>query len=148
MAAITRVKARPVSPPGFEYQNIAAQAKVALVAGDLVQIASDTPGLGYPFVVEKLTTANAKTGVKKYVAITDAKASSVANIGDELEMDGWSGMTPGNPVYPSGSTAGGLDTTAPTNSITETVDADAGVVAVPVEARMHAITATRIRFRL
>lgn len=148
MSALTRVKARPVSPNGFEVKTIAAQAVADLDAGEIVTIAAAAPDYGYPFRVDLCPAVDAKTDKKKYVVVMDAKANGVVNIADDLEMDGWSGLTKGDPVYPSGTVAGGLDTTAPTNAIVETIDADVGSVAVPVAARMWAISATRIKFGL
>jgi hypothetical protein len=52
------------------------------------------------------------------------------SVGIQGEMDGFSGMTPGAPLFPSGSVAGGLDTTQPTDAV----------------ARVRAVTATRIRY--
>jgi hypothetical protein len=143
MAAVTRVLARPVSPPGYEV-NDKAQAAAALTAGDLVSITSATPARGFDKVVDLLPTADAPTDKKTYVVLMDCPAGGVANISDDCEMDGWSGMTPGNPLYPSGSAAGGIDTSAPTFYSAGTTPA----VAVPARARMWALTATRIRFRL
>lgn len=143
MAAVTRVKAIPVSPPGYEV-NDRAEASVALTAGDLVSIAATTPSRGFDKVVQKLPTVDAGTEKKFYVVLMDCPAGGVANISDDVEMDGWSGLTRGDPLYPSGSTAGGIDTTAPTFYSAATSPA----VAVPARARMWALSATRIRFRM
>lgn len=134
MAAVTRVKARPVSPPGYEV-NDKGQAAVDLTAGDLLIITNATPGNGYEKVWDKATTSTANA---HGIALMDAKAGQIASVGIHGEMDGYSGLTPGAALYPSTSVAGGIDTTAP--------DYAATTPAVPSLPNVRAITATRIRY--
>jgi hypothetical protein len=129
MAAVTVVKARPVSPPGYEV-NDKGQAAVDLTAGTLVNITTATPGLGYEKVWDK-AAANAATNAHGIV-LQDCKAGATAEIGIQGEMDGFSGLTPGSELYPSATVAGGIDTTANT----------AGAPA----SRIYAVTASRIRY--
>lgn len=144
MAAVTLVRARPVSPVGFEFKTVAAEAKVALTAGQLVRIDAQTPKLGFPFVVDLLATGEADDEIKLYVAITDAKAGAVVNIADDLEMDGWTGLSgDGAALYPSAATAGAIATDVITIAYVTTPD-----IAVPVRARMWTLTPTRIKFNL
>ena len=136
MAAVTRVLhyTRPVSPPGYEV-NDKGQAAVDLVAGDLLIITNATPGNGFERVWDKalVSTDNAHG-----IALMDAKVGAITSVGIQGEMDGFSGMTPGAPLYPSTSVAGGLDTTAP--------DYAATTPAVPSIPNVRAITVTRIRY--
>lgn len=134
MAAVTRVKARPVSPPGYEV-NDKGQAKVDITAGDLLIITNDTPSNGFEKVWDKATTSTLNA---HGIALMDAKAGAVVSVGIQGEMDGWSGMTPGAAAYPSGSAAGGLDTTAPSEFAT--------TPAVTARPNVRAISATRIRY--
>lgn len=139
MAAVTRVKAHPVSPPAYEV-NDKGQAAAALVAGDQLVLVTTTPGNGFEKVWDKAPT----TGITEAdgIALMDAKSGAIVSVGIQGEMDGFSGMTPGAKLYPSGSTAGGLDTTA----LTYYSAATSPAVAVPAPARVKAITATRIRY--
>jgi hypothetical protein len=134
MAAVTRVKARPVSPPGYEV-NDKGQAAAAIVAGDLLIITNATPGNGFERVWDKATTT---TDNAHGIALMDAKAGAIVSVGIQGEMDGFSGLTPGAPLYPSTAVAGGLDTTAP--------DFVATTPAVPAIPNVRAVTASRIRY--
>lgn len=138
MAAVTRVKAHPVSPPAYEV-NDKGQAAVAIVAGDQLVLVTTTPGNGFEKVWDKASTSALEADG---IALMDAKAGAIVSVGIQGEIDGFSGMTPGAKLYPSGSTAGGLDTTATTFYSAATSPA----VAVPAPARVKAITATRIRY--
>ena len=131
MAAVTRVKARPCAPAGYEV-NDKGVAVEAWVAGDLLVNGAS----GW---------SKAPTGTKiaHGIGLQDAYAGQAnCSIGIQGEMDGFSGLTPGDPLYPSGSTAGGLDTTAVTWYGVATTPA----VAVPVQPQVRAATATRIRY--
>ena len=129
MAAVTRVKARPVLIPGYEV-NDDGQAKVALVAGDGLVIVADTPTRsGFNRVYDKAPTTATEHHA---IALMDAKAGGKVEAGIHGEIDGFSGLTPGVPIYPSGTVAGGLDTTAPAGAV----------------IRMRAVSATRIRYTL
>lgn len=117
MAAVTRGTARPCTPVGYEVVDT-GKAVSAWTAGDLLKLGAS----GWAKTTAGATEADG-------IALQDAYAGQQGcSIGIQGEMDGWSGMTPGTPLYPSGSVAGGLDTTA------------AGVI------RVKAVTATRIRF--
>ena len=128
MAAVTKVRPRPVSPPGYEFKD-RAQAAEDIDVGELVVINTDTPSNGYEYVVE-LAPADAEPQAIDGIALMDAKAGGICSIGIIGEMDGFSGMTRGNRLYPSATVAGGIDTVATTN----------------LNANMKAVTASRIRF--
>lgn len=134
MAAITRVKARPVAPVGYEV-NDKGQAAAAIVAGDLLVITNGTPGNGFDKVWDKAPTSTVNA---HGIALMDCAAGQVVSVGIQGELDGYSGMTPGAAAYPSGSVAGGLDTTAPSYAATTPV--------VPAIPNIRSVTATRIRF--
>jgi hypothetical protein len=119
MAAVTRVKARPCAPAGYEV-NDKGVAVTAWVAGDLL-----TNGAG------GWSKAAVDVLEGHGIGLQDAYAGQGnCSIGIQGEMDGFSGLTPGAALYPSAATAGGLDTTAPEGAT----------------IRVRAATATRIRF--
>lgn len=120
MAAITRVKGRPVTPVGYEVNDKGTLTE-DVTAGDLLKNGSS----GWSKApITGITEADG-------IALQDGySGQSGFSIGIHGEMDGFSGMTPGTSLYPSTATAGGLDTTAITGA------------AVRVKAR----TATRIAF--
>jgi hypothetical protein len=131
MAAVTRVKARPVTPAGYEVvdKGIAVEA---WVAGDLLVNGAS----GW-------SKAPTGTLLAHGIALQDAYAGQGGcSIGLHGEMDGFSGLTPGDPLYPSGAVAGGLDTTAAVWSAAATTPA----VSVGVQPQIRAATATRIRY--
>jgi hypothetical protein len=126
MAAVTRVKARPVTPVGYEVVDRCVLSE-DVTAGDLLKYTGATTN-GQP-VMSKAPTAG----------ITEADGIALQNgysgqagfdVGIQGEMDGFSGLTPGNPLYPSTATAGSIDTTA-----------IAGAT-----VRIKAVRTTRIRF--
>lgn len=141
MAAVTRVKAIPCSPPGYEV-NDRGQTSVALTAGDLLVLTATTPASGF----EKVWTIAPTSCIRPDgIALMDAKANGIVSVGVQGEMDGFSGLTPANGsnlLYPSASVAGGIDTTAPTAYSAATTPA----VAVPAHAFVKAVSTTRIRF--
>jgi len=123
MAAVTRNVARPVMPPGYE--DVAGgitNVTEVVIGGDLLQLGatgwakgtSTGPARQYGFAAQ---------GYKQ-----GQRNCSILLTG---EMDGFSGLTPGDPLYPS-ATAGGLDTTA----------------VAGFTGRIYAVTQTRIRFML
>lgn len=117
MAAVTRVLARVVTPVGYEVVD-RGKAVTAWTAGDLLKLGAS----GW-------SKASAGATEVDGIGLKDAYAGQDGcDVGIQGEMDGWSGMTPGTALYPSGSVAGGLDTTA------------AGVI------RVKAVSATRIRY--
>jgi hypothetical protein len=117
VAAVTRVKARPCTPVGYEVVDVGTVTE-AVVAGDLLKN-----------TVNGWTKLAAEAVEADGIALQDYYAGQGGcSIGIHGEIDGFSGMTPGTPLYPSGAVAGGIDTTA------------AGVI------RMKATTASRIRY--
>lgn len=132
MAAVTRVKARPCSPPAYEVVESAAVLTEAVVAGDLLI-------LGAAGWSKATTTTDNAHGI----ALQDGYAGQRdASIGIQGEMDGFSGMTPGAPLYPSTAVAGGIDTVAPEFYGAATTPA----VSVPAQADIRAVSASRIRY--
>lgn len=126
MAAVTRVKARPISVPGYEV-NDKGKGAAAFTAGDLL-IISGTGTNDMP------TWALATAGALEAhgIALQDSYAGQEGiSVGICGEMAGYSGLTPGQALFPSASVAGGIDTTAP---------------AGPPPARIRARTATSIRY--
>lgn len=124
MAAVTRVKARPCAPAGYEVNDKGLAAE-AWVAGDLLTNGAD----GW-------SKADAGTIFAHGIALQDAYAGQGnCSIGIQGEMDGFSGLTPGAPLYPSAAVAGGLDTT----------EAELATD-VPAPPQVRAATATRIRY--
>lgn len=126
MAAVAKGKVRSVSPTGYEV-NDKGQAKVAIAVGDLIVIAPDPAPRGFEMVFDKAPV----TGITEAhaIALTPAEAGQLVNVAIQGEVDGFTGLTPGAPLYPSTVTAGGIDTTA-----------IAGAT-----VRIRAITATRLR---
>jgi hypothetical protein len=133
MAAVTVVKAKPVQVPGYEV-NDKGQAKVALTAGQLLIMTGDAPRAGHERMWD---VAPAGATDIHGIALMDCPINGTASVGIQGEMDGFSGMTPGTPLYPSASVAGGIDTTATSVATTPVV---------PHAARIRATTASRIRY--
>jgi hypothetical protein len=132
MAAVTVVKARPVTPVGYEVNDGPGfSATEDLVAGNLLVLGAS----GW-----SKTPTN--TVEPHGICLKDCPSGFTPDVGIQGEMDGFSGLTPGAPLYPSGSTAGGIDTTATTFYNAATTPA----VAVPASARIRAVSTTRIRF--
>lgn len=106
MAAITVVKARPCSPAGYEVVDKTTAALpllVDVVAGDELTLGSTGWGLA---PITGITEADG-------IALQPGYAGQVGfDVGIHGEMDGFSGLTPGAPLYPSVATAGKLNTTA------------------------------------
>lgn len=98
MAAVTKVRVRPVTPPGYEVNDKGTLTEDVSVGDQLVKSSS-----GW----SKCPT----TTVDPHgIALMDGYAGGTAHVGIQGEMDGYSGLTEGSPLYPSGSTAGVLDT--------------------------------------
>ncbi len=126
MAAVTRVKAKPCAPVGYEVNDTCVLTE-AVTAGDLLKY-TGTATNG----VSNMSKAPI-TGIVEAdgIALMDGYAGQQGfSVGIQGEMDGFSGMTPGAPLYPSTATAGGLDTTP--------------IASAPV--RIRAIRAGRIRY--
>jgi hypothetical protein len=126
MAAVSIGTLKPVTVTAYEV-NDKGQAAVDLVRGTLVVQTAATPGSGFEVVWDKAaTTVTDPAGI----VLMDCKAGGTVAVGIHGEMDGYTGLTPGSFVYPSGSVAGGIDTTKPSGAI----------------ERMRAASTTRIRF--
>ena len=122
MAAVARSSACfPCMPPGYEVVSAAAVAGEALTAGDLVVLTAT----GW----FKSTATNPAN--KRGFAAQNYKAGQTnCSILFHGEMDGWTGLTPGVPLYPGA--AGGLDDVAVTG----------------FTGLIHALSATRVGFTL
>lgn len=116
MAAVTRVSGRNATPPGYEV-NDRGKLTEQVSRGDQLKNGAS----GWSKLAAGATEADG-------IALSDGYASETIDIGIHGEMDGFSGLTPGQPLYPSAAVAGGLDTTA------------AGVI------RVKAASTTRIRY--
>lgn len=142
MAAVTApTNAALCSPPGYENVDT-GYASVDLKAGQLVIF--DTAGAPSSRWEHAFKLAPTTATEAHGISLKATKAGGTAEIAFRGEMDGFSGLTVGAGLYPSSATAGGMDTTAPTFYSVATTPA----VAVPVPARIRAVTATRIRFDL
>lgn len=126
MAAVTFGTLRPITVPGYEV-NDKGQAATDILKGQLLIITAATPGAGFDAVWDKATTA---TLDPHGIALMDAKTGALVSVGIQGEMDGFTALVPGNPVYPSASVVGGIDTALPAGAPT----------------RIRAKTATRIRY--
>jgi hypothetical protein len=108
-------------PPGYEVVSTAATVTEAVQAGDLLILGasgwSRSPN----------TTPAAKHG---FAAQNYAAGQTNCSILFHGEMDGWTGLTPGAPLYPG--VTGGLDDAAVTG----------------FTGLIHALSATRIGFTL
>lgn len=108
MAVVTVVKARPVLVPGYEVNDKYMPA-VDVVAGDLL-VYTGVITNGLPVMTVAPTTGITEAdGIALQNAYTGEEAASC---GIQGEMDGFSGLTPGAPIYPSVATAGKMNTTA------------------------------------
>lgn len=135
MAAVTRNTARPVTPVGYEV-NDKGQAKVAIEAGQLVIMTNDTPTRSGHEVVWDLATTS--TLYADGICLQDVAAGGTIDVGLHGEMDGYADLTPGTPLYPSASSAGELDTTAPEEFGT--------TPSSKANFQIKAVRSTRIRF--
>lgn len=131
MAAVTLVRPKFVSPVGYEVFDKGVTTEVIL-AGQLVKQGASGWALN--------PTNNA------YPSAVAAQDFYAGQGGCDFliigEMDGFTGLTPGAPLFPSASAAGGIDTTAFVAYNAATTPA----VAVPAAPQMRAATTTRIRF--
>lgn len=91
MATITRVKARPTMPVGYEVVHPVKIVTEAVVAGDLLILGANGWSLS------PVTTPGAKHGFAAQDYYAGQKNCSILTEG---EMDGWSGMTAGTPLFP------------------------------------------------
>ena len=126
MAALTLGTLNPVTIVGYEV-NDRGQAATDITRGQLLSITTATPAAGFSAVWDKAaTTVTDPAGI----ALMDCKAGGTVSVGIHGEMDGYTGLTPGTFVYPSGTVAGGIDTTKPSGAV----------------ERIRAVSTTRIRF--
>lgn len=127
MAAVARsTEVHPVTPVGYEV-NDKCELSEAVEAGDLLKF-TGAMSAGLP-VMSRVAAGGADADG---IALTKGKAGKRGfSYGVDGEMDGFTGLTPGGRLYPSGSVAGGLDTT----------------VVAAFTPRVKAISTTRIRFR-
>lgn len=125
MAAVTVVELHPVTPTGYEVIDRG--------------MATEDIGVGNQVVITSSGISKCPTSAKEChgIALKATKANMLCEYGVQGEMDGYSGLTPGDPLYPSDSVAGGIDTTATQYGTTP---------AVPATVRVRAIRTTRIRY--
>lgn len=107
MAAVTKVKVRPITPPGYEFNDKGVYTEDIAVGDQLI--------LG----VSGWSKCPVTTPEAHGVALMTNLAGERADVGIHGEEDGYSGLTPGQPLYPSSTVAGGLDTN-PNNASNET----------------------------
>jgi len=131
MAVVTEGDLRVVTPPGEGRVRKGVAAEDLLRGQLLVQ-----DNTGY-------SVAPTNTIVAHGICLKDAVAGQEnVDVGVQGEMDGYVGLTEGAPLYPSGTTAGAIDDSAPTYYAAATTPA----VAVPAPANIRAISDTRISF--
>lgn len=123
MAAITKIAPLHVSPPGYEVID-KARATETIAKADQIIISGNT---GSEQRISKCTAGAIEC---HGIALKACASEMECDYGVQGEMDGFSGLTPGAPLYPSASVAGGIDTTA---------------TATPI-ARVRAVLPTRIRY--
>lgn len=126
MAAVTVGTLRPDTVPGYEV-NDKGQAATAITKGQLLIITAGTPAGGFDKVWDKATAGALEA---HGIALGDAAAGALVSVGLQGEMDGFTGLIQGSGLYPSGSLAGGIDTSLPAGATT----------------RIRAVTTTRIRY--
>lgn len=129
MAAVTKNNPRACAPTAYEF-NDRGTATEAIAVGDLVKITAT----GIAKVAAGAVDAHG-------IALIPAIAGGHIEYGVQGEMDGFvlpGGVNPGDPLYPSASVAGGMDSTATTLAAT--------TPPVPGAVRIRAVTTTRIRY--
>lgn len=108
MAAVVRVKPRHVAPVGYEWIDT-CELTEAVVAGDFLEftgVMSDN----MPLMRKLPAGANAEPDG---IALKDGYAGQRGlDYGIHCEMDGFSGLTPGDLIFSSAAVAGGQDTAA------------------------------------
>lgn len=108
MAAVTKVKPRFVSPVGYEEIDV-CELLEDVEAGDLLQFTGD---MSDGQAVMQLVPANATEQVDGVALQTGFAGQRGFDFGIVFEMDGFSGLAPGDLVYADAAVAGGLNTTA------------------------------------
>lgn len=125
-----------------ENRPLPGAMKTAITAPGPVSVASSGSVDGGSVPLE-LTVAANRVSYWGY-AIKAAPAASQPTLANGAIVEGFAGLTQGSLVYVADD--GTLTHTAPTVSITETVDSDAGVVAIPLDAIGIAVRTTAIYF--
>lgn len=125
MAAPTRVKVRNVTVVAYEV-NDKVQLAVDVEPGDQLQYTGAT-SRGQSVMTKLPIDALEADGIALRKGYAGERGFDVGLHG---EMDGFSGLVPGTPYFPSGAIAGGLDST----------------VVVDATIRVKAVKTTRIRF--
>jgi len=124
MAAVTKgTKVRPCMPVGYERVSHIRTVTEDVEAGDLLILGANGWSLSDG------TDPDGKYGFAAQDYAAGRKDCSVLGDG---EMDGFTGLTAGTPLFPSTTVEGGLDTTA----------------VVGFTGRIHAVSATMIEFSL
>ena len=110
MAAVAKgPKVRPVTPPGYEFNDKCELAE-AVTRGDLLEY---TGAMSEDQPVMQLLAAGSDPADADGIALMDGyEGERGFSVGIQGEMDGFTGLTPGTALYPSATVAGGLDTTA------------------------------------
>lgn len=133
MADITVVGARPCTPAGYEFNDV-AESDGGWAAGDLLVYTGDMSGS--MAVMEKAAAdATRADGIALQAAADGDRGCDVGIVG---EMDGFSGLTPGTALFVSADNAGKIGTTAPTLFAT--------TPAVTAPSQVRAVTDTRVRY--
>ena len=128
MAAVVRVKPRHVSPVGYEWIDV-CELFEDVVAGDFLQF-TGTVNSNMPVMKKCPAVANAEPdGIALKAGYAGQRG---LDYGIHCEVDGFSGLTPGQLIYSSAAVAGGQDTAANGTA--------------PVSGK--AVRANRIRFTL
>lgn len=109
MAAVTRVKPRFVSPVGYEELDV-CELLEDVQPGDLLEY---TGIMSSGQAVMRILPAGADAEPDGVALKAGYAGERGFDIGIVFEMDGFSGLTPGDPVYPAGVAGvnGGIDTT-------------------------------------
>ncbi len=106
MAAVVRVKPRHVAPVGYEWIDV-CELTEAVVAGDYLEF-TGVMNDNLPLMRKLPAGAAAEPDG---IALKDGYAGQRGfDYGIHTEMDGFSGLTPGDLIYASAAVAGGQDT--------------------------------------
>ena len=138
MAAVVKVKPRHVAPVGYEWIDV-CELTEDVAPGDQLEF-TGLSNDNLPLMRKLPAGANAESdGVALKTGFAGQRGF---DYGIHCEMDGFSGLTPGDLIYTSSAVAGGLDTTP--NGATP------AAAAPPVSYGLvgKAIKPTRIRFQI
>lgn len=107
MAAVTRGdRAKPIIVPGYEVVDVGVCAEAWETGDQLVNSAA-----GWVLAPDDALEAH---GMAMKPAYVGQRGCDILMQG---EMAGFEGLTPGDPLYPSATVPGGLDTTAPVGAV-------------------------------